>query len=540
MSPAPWCLKAGVDNLCTKDISATINETTINGNPEVFIKNILDNNYDVISFTCYIWNIKNTLYICKKIKEKSNPVIILGGPEVSYIPKTILDNNNYIDYILSGEGERTYPLLLNTLNAKGDLSSVPGLSYRMNSKIITIPEEKYTETPPSPYTDEFFKALNGRIAYIETSRGCPYRCAFCLSGRCSDLRFFNIEQVKKDIIELSKGGSKTIKFVDRTFNADKKRTKALLSFILDNYGKEIPDDVCFHFEISGDILDEETLNLLKNAPIGAFQLEIGIQSFNEKTLSAINRKTNTEKLCENIKKLISFNNMHIHIDLIAGLTYEDINSFEKGFNKAYKLNAHMLQMGFLKLLHGAEMRENKEKYPCEFTDEPPYQVTSTPWLTNDEIICLKNCEDALDRLYNSGRFIMTLDYIINQCNNTPFKVFYNFGNMIKGCKMPLSDYALHLYDYFKSYEGINKDVLRECILCDLLCCSSALQIPNEFKIKDTLYKQIKKHFCENKTDMIKIAIRYTKNTVFVVNQSGKKDFKNRFPSKEYPLSDLNT
>ena len=190
-------------------------------------------------------------------------------------------------------------------------------------------------TPPTPYSEDFYNNLNGRIAYIETSRGCPYRCAFCLSGRCSKLRFFELEQVKKDIINLSLSGTKTIKFVDRTFNADSKRANEIIKFILENRGSHIPENICFHFEIAGDILTEETFELLENAPEGLFQLEIGMQSFNEDTLQKINRKTNTEKLIKNIKKLLEMGNMHIHIDLIVGLTGEDIKSFENSFNIGY-------------------------------------------------------------------------------------------------------------------------------------------------------------------------------------------------------------
>ena len=187
-----------------------------------------------------------------------------------------------------------------------------------------------------------------------------------------------------------------------------------------------------------------------------------------------------EKLIENIKRLVSFNNMHIHIDLIAGLTGEDLKSFERSFNIGYSLKAHMLQMGFLKLLYGADMRENREKYPCEFNENPPYEVTSTPWLSKVEIVKLKKCEDALERMYNSGRFLFTLEYLLNECGYTPFKLFMDFGNEIDGNKMSLSDYAIHIYYFFKEFT--DEEILRETILCDLLSCSSSVQIPEIFKI----------------------------------------------------------
>lgn len=537
-SLAPYCLKAGVNSLCPDNIEARVYEFTINGKSEDFINQLTDFKPDVISFTCYIWNITRTLEICKAIKQHTNATIVLGGPEVSYRPNDVLINHDYIDYILSGEGEETYPMLLNKLNSNESVWNIPGISYREDGKIISVPEKECSTTPTSPYNDEFFGNLGGRITYIETSRGCPYRCAFCLSGRCSKLRFFDIEQIKNDIIRLANSGTQTLKFIDRTFNANAERANEIISFILENRGINFPDNICFHFEIAGDILKESTLSLLKIAPTGLFQLEIGMQSFNEETLKAINRKTDIQRLKTNIKRLVEFKNMHIHIDLIAGLTGEDFQSFKESFNTGYHLNAHMLQMGFLKLLHGSDMRENPEKYPCNFTSEPPYEVISTPWLTENEIKELKLTEDALDRLYNSGRFINSLHYLTEECNIEPFELFHSFGNMINGCKMTLSQYAEHFYSFFKGDNRINSELLREHILCDLLACSSSLQIPDTIKVKDPLYRQAKRKFTEGSTDRIKVAILRKMGKVLVVNQSGKKDLHGRYPHQFYKIDTI--
>ncbi len=530
-SLAPWCLLAGVKEFAKNDYDAKVFESTINGNLHDFAQKIISENPQVVSFSCYIWNITGTLEICKEIKENLNCKIVLGGPEVAYRPKDVLEKYDFIDFVLSGEGEWNFPLLLDNIN--DDLSVVDGLTYRQNNKIITIPEKEYTDTPPSPYSDDFYKNLKGRIAYIETSRGCPYRCAFCLSGRCSKLRFFDMTQVKKDIINLANSGTQTLKFVDRTFNANSKRANEILTFIKDNYGKEIPENICFHFEIAGDILTEETLEILSQMPIGAVQLEIGMQSFNEDTLKKINRKTNTEKLVKNIKRLLGMGNMHIHIDLIAGLTGEDLESFKNSFNIGYSLKAHMLQMGFLKLLYGADMRENPDDFPCEYNENPPYEVISTHWISADEMKMLKNCEDAVDRLYNSGRFLFTLDYLIDEMGISPFDLFNEFGNSVDGTNMKLSDYAVQVYEYFKS--SCDEQILREKILCDLLSCSSSVQIPEIFKIRDPLYKKVKKHFIENVDKNMKIAILYSKNEIFAVNQSTKKDFHGRYKGEIFSI-----
>ena len=533
-SLSPWCLLAGVREFSENEYDTVVMESTINGDAKTFANKIIKENPDIVAFSSYIWNITQTLEICRIIKRSCSCKIVLGGPEVEYRAKDVLEKYEFADFVLSGEGEWVFPEFLDNMN--GDLSLVSGLTYRKNSEIFSNPVKEFEDTPPSPYGEEFFESLGGRISYIETARGCPYRCAFCLSGRCSALRFFDIKRVKEDIIRLSQSGTQTVKFIDRTFNAKAERANEILLFIKENYGKKIPTDVCFHFEIAGDILKQSTLEILSSMPRGAVQLEIGMQSFNEETLRMINRKTDTKKLIENIKKLLSFNNMHIHIDLIAGLTGEDYESFRKSFNTAYSLRAHMLQMGFLKLLHGADMRENKEKYPCEFSEEPPYEVISTPWISADEMKLLKNCEDALDRLYNSGRFLFTLDYLTQEVGFLPFDVFNGFGNSVNGSRMRLSDYAEKLYLYF--CDKCDKEILREKILCDLLCSSSSVQIPESLKIKDPLYKKAKKYFTENVEKNIKIAVLYSQNQIFAVNQSGSKNLHNRYEGELYNIDEI--
>ncbi len=517
-SLAPWCLLAGVKEFCTTVVTAEVFESTINANTEDIARQIIEKGPQTVSFSCYIWNISKTIEVCRLIKESLDVSIILGGPEVAFRPDDVLEKYDFVDFVLSGEGEETFPLLLDVLTNGGDLNAVSGLSFRNQKGIVSVPVKINQSTPPSPYTDEFFNALKGRISYFESSRGCPYRCAFCLSGRCGDLRFFDIDQVKSDLLKLANSGTKTIKFVDRTFNANYKRANEILNFIMENIGVNIPKDVCFHFEIAGDILNDSTMSILSQMPKGTVQLEIGMQSFNEETLRLINRKTNTTRLISNIKKLIEMGNMHIHIDLIAGLTGEDFASFKRSFNIAYNLKAHMLQMGFLKLLYGADMREEKEKYPCEFSCEPPYEVLSTPWLKNEEILELKRTEDAVDRLYNSGRFLGTLNYLINNNNIQPFDVFYKFGNSYNGEGVSLKDYSWQLFLCFK--DVCDEKMLREKIVEDMLLCGCETHIPIQFKVSDPLYKAVKTVVGANK----KVALLYSTQKVLVVDENGEKDF----------------
>jgi len=534
-SLAPWCLNAGVREFCAQAHSVFVLESTINSDLDDFFEQIREKEPEAVCFSCYIWNVKSTLALCKKIKKELGCFVIIGGPEVEYRADCVLENEPYVDFVLSGEGEFNLPKLLDALSLKKDLGSVDGLTFRQNGQIKTNPTLAYKQDPPSPYCDEFFEKLGGRICYIESSRGCPYRCAFCLSGRLAPMRFFDLERTKNDILKLANSGSQTIKFVDRTFNANAKRCNEILLFIKENYGQRIPGGMCFHFEIAGDILTEETLDILSKMPVGSVQLEIGMQSFNEQTLLDIHRKTDTRKLVENIQKLISFSNMHIHIDLIAGLKGEDFESFKNSFNIGYALKSNMLQLGFLKLLYGADMRENADEFPCTFNSEPPYEVTETPWLSSYEIKLLKRCEDALDRLYNSGRFLFSLEYLTEEAGLNPFELFCDFGAKVCGDKMRLSDYALSFYEHFKN--KCDGEILREKIVCDLICSGNFLQIPERLRISSPMHKQIRL-LLEKPDQNLKIVLLPKSQMVFVVDANDKKRLNGRLPYTYYQLSEI--
>lgn len=483
-SLAPWCLAGGLERYA-KEIDYKVIEGTINEKTEDIISRIVSEKCDLIGFCTYIWNKKIVISLCEKIKQITDAKIVLGGPEVSYNPEEILMNSN-IDYVLCGEGEESFPQLC-LGNAKKDIK---GLCYREGDSFIINEPCVLEKEPPSPYVDKYFEQLNGRIAYIETSRGCPFHCAFCLSGRCGGVRFFDLEESKNKIIKLANSGTKTVKFIDRTFNADKKRARNLFEFIINNYGMNIPKEVCFHFEIEGELIDEETVNVLKKAPMGLFQFEIGIQSFNEKTLNAINRKTNIEKLIKNTKSLVELGNCHIHIDLIAGLPYEDYESFGQSFNMAYSLGADMLQFGFLKMLHGSDMRENSEEYQCIYNNEPPYEIISTPWLSKEKMEIMHTCEDVFDRMYNSQRFKRTCKYVTDTLKN-PFGIFVDFSQYLKDKNVKtLDDLTYEIYTYFPKKDGISKKQLRDVLVIDRLTTNRMGTIPEFLKIHSPLTKQL--------------------------------------------------
>lgn len=474
-----WCLAGGLERYAP-EIEYEIMECTINESYNQLLTKITENSFDVIGISTYIWNVELVLRLTKDIKLQSPATIILGGPEAGYNAKEILEKNSEIDYVIAGEGEESFAKLLMGENPE----YIPGVCYRSDIGIVVKEPCVCFEEPPTPYTKKYFECLNGRIAYLETSRGCPFRCAFCLSGTRGGVRFFDEEQAKRNIISLAQSGTKTIKFVDRTFNADRKRANRIFQFIIDNYGKKVPESVCFHFEIAGELIDDETLEILKTAPKGLFQFEVGLQSFNEQTLAHINRKTNLEKLSENIKKLISLNNIHIHIDLIIGMSFEDMDSFENSFNKALELKPHMLQLGFLKLLHGAEMREDKEKHKCKFSHIPPYEVVSTPWMSSEELKKLHMLEEVFEKMYNSKRFPNTLEYVFLLEVN-PFEFFMKMGNAYKneGVSNNLDNFSKFVFDFVLNTTGANRETLRDKMAIDRLSTNKMGSLPEFLKIR---------------------------------------------------------
>lgn len=545
-SLAPWCLLAGV-RAFAPDIDAYVVEGTVNEPPETVLERIASGAPDVVTFSCYLWNIRQTLALAEQLKHRLPGVcIVLGGPEVSYCAETVLNENPAVDFVLSGEGETSVPALLSCLAQRKAPSAdeVPGLCTRQH----IAPPCVLSGEVPSPYTPEYFKALNGRIAYLETSRGCPFTCAFCLSGRCGTPRYFDLKGVYENILALANSGAQTVKLIDRTFNANPRHANAILRFLLSHYGKEIPAGVCFHFEIAGDILTEETMELLAQMPAGAVQLEIGMQSFCEKTLEAVRRKTNTEKLKANIRRLAAMGNMHIHIDLIAGLPYEDVQTFAESFNTAYALGADMLQMGFLKLLHGAAMREEPQNFPCEFRSEPPYEVISTPWLTAEELEMLHSVEEVLERMVNSGRFQRTADYLMERTGLTPFALFQAIGKAaheagVAGHGVALDEYTAFLLDTApRLWENVTREALRDVMVCDRLESNATGRLPLCLHIADPALGQTVKRLAALNPPRPGVrrgvAILYTERQAVYVDYENKNPKTGRFALRRVELDAL--
>lgn len=519
-SLAPWCLYTACKKVLSNECDLKVIEGTINEKEADIYERIMAQKPDFVAFSSYIWNITKTLSLAEKLKNQGI-IVALGGPEVSYRQKDILEKYDFIDFVLSGEGEEIFPRLVKAVS-DGILPEIKGVSLRKDGGII-VSEGEFTdfERTVSPYCSEYFASLGNRIAYIESSRGCPFSCAFCLSGRCGKVRFLPLERVKKEMVLLSDMGAKTIKFVDRTFNCNPKRAAEILRFIGDEYGKKIKKDVCFHFEIAADILTEELFEVIASLPVGAVQFEVGIQSFNKETLIKINRKNKVDIVESNVKRLLSFGNCHIHIDLIAGLPLEDYDSFVSGFNRAYNIGANMLQLGFLKILYGSPMAEDKENFPCLYGSVPPYEVIKTPSISDDELDKLRLCENELERLYNSGRFSRTLGYVTRFM--PPYDLLFGFGEHLKNIgqtgSIPLDRYVCLVYEYFSSFRGVDKMRLRDLMILDRISTNNSDVIPSCLKVPDDRLKKLRRQVVGRSS----VAILYSENAVVYCDYSEEKN-----------------
>ncbi len=402
-----------------KEFSPVLREYTINDNIDNIIASIHMEKADVAAFSCYIWNIEKILYIAQSLKQVNPDMkIILGGHEVSYDSTYLLEKNSYIDFIIRGEGEKPMKALLTALNNGEDISATPSLVYRCDDIIKENPlTDPGTLEEYEFCYDESVRELKEKIIYYESSRGCPYHCSYCLSGRSKGIDFLSIERVKKDLLFFIENGVPLVKLVDRTFNADKKRACEIFKFIIEH-----STHTKFHFELAGNLIDNETLAVLENAPKDILQFEIGVQTTNAETLSEIGRNIPLSSFANGIKRLIKKGNIHIHLDLIAGLPYETYNIFKKSFDDVMELRPHILQLGFLKLLKGSKIRDEQEKFSYKFKNNPPYEVMENSFISFDELIKLKYIEDILEKYYNSGDFKRSMTFLLDNASSS-FSVF---------------------------------------------------------------------------------------------------------------------
>ncbi|MDQ2085686.1 B12-binding domain-containing radical SAM protein [Herbivorax sp. ANBcel31] len=475
---APWYLWASCKDYFD-DIE--VKEFSINENLEDILGNIYFKKCDVVAFSCYIWNIEHVLKTSANLKKIAPDIkIVLGGPEVSHNAEGILNNNKYIDYIISGEGEFSFRQLLQFFEHKNiNIDDIKGIAYRKNKKVVSGEEPALIENLddiPTVYTKEMIESVKDKIIYYESSRGCPFSCSYCISSTFKGVRYFSMDRVKKELKTLLDEEVKLVKFVDRTFNCNKKRVMEIFKFVIEN-----SVNTCFHFEAAGDLFDSDMLELLSKAPEGIIQFEIGVQSTNEPTLQEIDRRTNTEKVFYYAKKLIDLGNIHVHLDLIAGLPYENYSSFKNSFDEVYNLKPHKLQLGFLKMLKGSEIRKNSESHHYLYREYPPYEVLQNKYLSFEEIFKLKKIEKLVDRYYNSGRFCKSVDYIIKNYFSSPFEFYEDLASFYeKEGYFNRSISSRELYTIllkFIDVLSIDKEIISELMKFDFLTSHKNTNIP---------------------------------------------------------------
>ncbi|MDH6603648.1 anaerobic magnesium-protoporphyrin IX monomethyl ester cyclase [Bacilli bacterium PM5-9] len=432
--PSP-ALRIISNDLKNSNINHDLIEYTIKEDIDLIIEKLKD--FDVVAFSCYIYNIEKTKDIIKKLKEiKPNIIIILGGPEVSFSKKSDLIDIDF-DYIVCGEGEKVFVELIKGLIENNEISN-EYIIIKKDNDIILNKGINYVDIDYAmPLTNDL-KGLDfqNQIIYFETSRGCPYQCTYCQASLDNNVRNFPLEYIFKKIDEIFFNKVKIVKLLDRTFNFDTKRTNEILNYIIENDNKY----TTFQFEITGELLDISSIDLInKKARSNQFRFEIGIQSTNIQANKAVLRYQDFAKLEKVIKKLQENNKIVLHLDLIAGLPNEDLASFKKTFNQVFALNAQELQLGFLKILKGTNLNNDIDKYGYVFDEKAPYQIIESDFLTKSDISEIEKVEHALEHLYNHKKAKELVVHLLKKYEIDAFSLFNEIGNKLNNLNQQIFD-----------------------------------------------------------------------------------------------------
>ena len=392
------------------DKEVFLREYTINQPKDEILKDIYGSGADVVCFSCYIWNISFVRELIRDLaKILPETAFWAGGPEVSYDAEKFLTEMPEMTGVLVGEGEKTFHDLLEYyIDGKGSLGEIRGIAYRNGEEIRHNGWRELMNLSEIPFVYQHLEEFENRIIYYESSRGCPFSCSYCLSSIDKKLRFRDLELVKKELQFFLDHKVPQVKFVDRTFNCKHEHAMAIWKYILE-HDNGVTN---FHFEISADLLRDEEMELMAKMRPGLIQLEIGVQSTNQETIRAIHRHMDLDKLERCVDRVHSFRNIHQRLDLIAGLPYEDYDTFHRSFNDVYQMKPDQLQLGFLKVLKGSLMKEEAEKYGIVHKEKEPYEVLSTKWLPYGDVLKLKAVESMVEVYYNSGQFQHTLEYLV--------------------------------------------------------------------------------------------------------------------------------
>lgn len=495
-----------------------IAEFTINNQADYILKEIYKRKPDVLLFSCYIWNLSMIEEVMREFHKICPTVPIwLGGPEVSFEVEAFLQQHPEVTGVMMGEGEETFRELCkiyvnhnakdgNTSLKKADLENTKGISFvyiENETRQIQVNEwRNILNMSTLPFAYEKTADFSNRIIYYESSRGCPFSCSYCLSSVDKQLRLRNLDLVKEELQFFIDQKVPQIKFVDRTFNCHHEHAMEIWRYI-----HEHDNGVTnFHFEVSADLLNEEELNLMSQMRPGLIQLEIGVQSTNEVTIKEIKRTMKLERLKEIVEKVKSFGNIHQHLDLIAGLPYEDYETFRKSFNEIYALQPNQLQMGFLKVLKGSYMFEHAKEYEILYHDMPPYEVLSTKWLSYEDVLKMKRIEEMLEVYYNSGQFEITMK-VLGTHFNSAFDMFQKLGDFyeekgyfgmshsrIRRCEI-LMEFLAQEWPMDETH-GDWQDCIRQALVFDLYYRENCKSRP----AWAAPYEQLKpyvRHYCKN-------------------------------------------
>ena len=401
-----------------------IAEYTINQQTDDILMDLYKKRPDVLCFSCYIWNLTVVEELVREIRKLYPTIPIwLGGPEVSYDAADVLQRLPEVTGVMFGEGEETFLELMEHYHGEGKaLADILGIAYRDRGEVCINEWRKTIDLSTVPFVYSDMEQFENKIIYYESSRGCPFSCSYCLSSVDKCLRFRDLDLVKKELQFFIDAKVPQVKFVDRTFNCNHKHAMEIWQY-LHTHDQGITN---FHFEVAADLLNEEELSLIEKMRPGLIQLEIGVQSTNEKTIREIRRTMKFDEVARIVNRINAGHNVHQHLDLIAGLPYEDLESFKKSFNDVYHLYPEQLQLGFLKVLKGSYMDENKESYGLIHKSKPPYEVLGTRWLSYEDLLELKMVEQMVEIYYNSGQFAYTLRHLERHFES-PYELYYSLG-----------------------------------------------------------------------------------------------------------------
>lgn len=406
---------------------------------------------DLLLFSSYIWNGRESLHIAESLKAlKPDLRIGFGGPEVSFNPEEVLNANGFIDFILRGEGEQVAYDLVKALAGQAELTSVKGLSFRNEFGVVSNPEPAPLSMDDLAFAYDDLLEVKDRILYYESSRGCPYNCSYCLSSATKGIRFRSMSLVEKDLKAFVGAGVKQVKFIDRTFNANPERALELwkLMAALDD------GQINFHFEITAELLRTQDIEFLNTLRAGLFQFEIGVQTTMPEASEAVNRRLSFDKLSGPVQALQAPANIHIHLDLIAGLPHEGYERFLKSFDDVYSLNPQVLQLGFLKLIKGSAVSRQIDLHGYVHESFAPYEVLASKWISFDEMLLLKDMEEALEQIHNSKRYVLSLALVLTYFDR-PSSLFASFAAYLRKANalneaMGAEKWAQYWYEFAKT------------------------------------------------------------------------------------------